>query len=429
MSMSTIPPLKLFPLYRGAPVRETRFGTIDSFRTQATEFSSAYRVNIPTSDNPFQDGRFISLNENGGLTQTALSANSPFNRNLSIDATPGRLQEASIPATPPDIPSQYEDITSQYSIADGRFSELMTQPTFSIPIGPGLLVTTDGQGGIADVAIQPDAASLTSLAGQTLPDRAAIVAGALFKVDPTIPGGLTGKTMQPQALKPPNAPSPSTSPSGPFTPSLNPAGLKPGVPFDSLRADAVDSNPILARLRQLSAPGNGLAISGVDSQVNVEQARRLASVQAGFEVPLSPTFRRNTAELASQARFQENYGAMYRLSNPERLLDGRMPTVPSLPNPPLKDGAGVRTLGSALAEADDVLDAGSRRMSGGYLAKRFSWQSGAGGLESGTSGFEQGQSGHGRETRSFMSGFGTDSGQSRGGSPFAFRRPGRTFTA
>jgi hypothetical protein len=432
---TTIPPLKLFPLYRGGPVRETSFGAASAFRTQATEFSPSYQVNIPSGNNPFQDGRVLSLNGDGELIKSTLKTDGLFNSNLAVDATPGRLQETGLPATPPEVPSSYEDIVSQYAITDSRFSELMAQPEFSIPrIGPGLLVTTDGQGGIADVTIQPDAVGLTSAAGQDLPNRAVITSGALFKVDPTIPGSSTRGAPPAKTVKPPSAPLPVTLSPNLFKTSANLSlpGLKPGNPLEKPGSGPTEPNPILARLAQLSPPGSGLAIAGIDSQVNADQARRLAAVQAGFDVPLSPVFRRNAAELANQARFQENYAALHRIPNTERLLDGRMPVVPALPEPPTRNNPNAWNIGSSLTETGDVLDAGSRRMSGGYLAGRFSWQPGAGGMESGMGGFGQGHPGHENGTRqagAFLSGFGTGTGQQQDGSPFAFRRPTRTFVA
>lgn len=451
MSSSAIPPLKLFPLYPGGPVREVRSLGDARFKIRSTEFSNAYAVNTPYSNNPFQNGNSWQLGEGGQIDQTRADGSNYYNRNLEIsNSNPGRLSSGSVPSTPPEVPESYRDQVSMYEINDSRYNQLMSQSSFDLPnIGMGLRVTTDGNGGVANIAIQPSAfavqAGFNPAGLQNGPNRAKISAGAVFKVDPTsipISSG-SSKTVTPikTALNNAVQAKPNVKAKAALNPLL-PGGqpLKPGDGRMNLAPGAADFNPVLARLAQLSIPDQGLALTGINSQVSPNQARDLATVRTGFDVSTSNLFQKNAAELLSNGRFQENYVTVHQQIPMDRLMDGRVGMNATL-TPTLRGGSGTATGGVTMdnvTEIADVLDSASRRSTGGYVMHSFADSSSMGGDTMNFSGNGSSQmsfsggSGQGQFAGSFASagggGFSSGSGQ-QDGSQFGSRQQRRSFFA
>jgi hypothetical protein len=446
MSSSAIPPLKLFPLYPGGPVREVRSLGNTQFKTRSTEFSNAYSVNTPYSNNPFQNGVSWKLGAGGELERTRANGNY-YDQPLQLDDNnPGRVTGGSVSGTPPEIPESYRDQVAMYDISDARYNELMAQSSFDLPnIGMGLRVTTDGNGGVSNIAIQPSAFAIQAgfnpaglLNG---PDRTKISAGAVFKVDPTsipIPSG-SSKTVKPIKTALNNAVQANTNVKAKA--ALNPL-LPGGQPYKAgdgrmnLAPGAPDFNPVLARLAQLSIPDQGLALTGINSQVSPNQSRDLATVRTGFDVSTSTSLQKNAAQLLSNGRFQESYVTVHQQIPMERVMDGRVNMNATLA-PPLRggsgSGSGIATM-EPVTEIADVLDAASRRSAGGYVMHSFADSSSMGGdtmhfSGNGSSqmGFSSG-SGQGQFSGSFASNgggaFSSGSGQ-QDSSPFSSRRQGR----
>ncbi len=453
MSSSAIPPLKLFPLYPGGPVREVRSLGNTQFNIRSNEFSNTYAVNAPSTRNPFENGVSWKLSQGGQIEQTRADGTNYYNRNLEIDnSSSGRLTSGSIPNRPPEVPESYRNQVARYEINDSRFNELMAQSSFDLPnIGMGLRVTTDGQGGVANIALNPSAFAVQQgfYPGglPNGPNRTEISTNAVFKVDPSsipIPSGAS-KAVKPMKTVLNNAVQPSTTVKAkaalnPLLPGGQP--FKPGDGSHSLAPGAADFNPVLARLAQLSTPNQGLTLTGINSQVSVTQARNLASVRAGFDVSSSDNFQQNMAQWASNARLQESYTTLHRPTPIDRLMDGRIGMNATV-TPPLRGSQGL-SFGTAAMDVEgltkmaDVLDSASRRSAGGYVLQSFvdTSTSGEGSMPfnsnsdggSGQMNFSGG--GQGQFSGEFTSMAGGDGSSSSGSgqqsqSPFVSRRSGR----
>lgn len=372
--MSTaIPSLKLFPLYPGGPVVQGNSGTLNAnsaFYTRANQFSPSYAVNIPNTTDSLNN-TYYSLQADQTLRQQALSQASNFSGLLGLDAnTPGGFRRLSVPTAPPDIPSVYQSIINLYTITDANYAELMSQSEFRIPnLGLGLKITTDGMGGVDTIAIDPSARALLpnlsvlskNFAG---PNRTKITTGATFNVGSGL--GNSSPVSSKPILKPKPrlgntptsiAPTVKTAPVLPKT--STPGSINPFL-----------SKTVLERLAQRNVPSTGLAVVGANSQLTAEQSRQLATHQAGLNLSSTGDFRKTVAELASAARPQENYLNAHRKIPVDRLMDGRLPLAPSLPTGNTQRNPVGDASQNNLALGSEILDAGSRRSSGGYVPFR-----------------------------------------------------------
>jgi hypothetical protein len=405
---TTIPSLKLFPLYPGGPVVQSNRNVLNAnsaFYTRATEFTPVYAVNIPPTTDVSQNTNYLRLGPNQNLTQQPISQAQTFSTNLGMDANAlGGLKQADIPAVAPGIPNLYKDIVSLYAITDAQFSDLMAQPDFRIPtIGMGVQIITDGMGNAVKEVINPGSYGAMPTVPVTSdlfagPNRAEITTGATFKADPGV--GLGSDSSSDTPVSKPDIP-----PTNPF--STNPSdavnlttlGKSAGIfstdqlsltdRLQSLDAGAVNgtaANPLLQRLAQLHPPDSGLSVVGANAQLNAEQARQLAATQAGLDVNVGEGFKQNAVQLASAARPQESYAATYRALGLDRVMDGRIPMAPSMPGAASGDNASLSG-NAGFAMGAEVMDAKSKRSSGGYIPTRLEWHSGQSGSDGAPTGF------------------------------------------
>ncbi len=387
---SSIPSLKLFPLYPGGPTLQTR-GTLSAdsqFRIPATSFSAAYEVNRTpnqVSDTFYQihPGRFLSQ-ASQGTTSNALYSIQP--------SQSGYLSRTTAPSSAPSTPDLFRDITRYYAISDLKFSELMTQDSFKLPrIGMGLRVETDGAGNATRMTVDPSIQHIMSSAGATDPrfafaNRAEILNRAFQNTTPQvnlqpqlppgnqpIPGSLTNAAVQP-------LPQPLPSPLLSLNPlnrsadifTLNSRELTPA--FGHLSTQEV--NPVLERLRQLQPVDPGLSIAGFNAEATVTEARQIAANQAKLDVFLTDRAKENV-DLLQKVAIQQS-GAAY---SHVKAMDGFIPMAPSLPAPSKSAfETGTAGFGALTPNTDNfggVLDSTSKRGSGGYIP----FQLGSGGQE------------------------------------------------
>jgi hypothetical protein len=350
-----------------------------------TSFYTAQNTRVPlysygvNTTGQFNPNGYIGLDSKHHLTQS--DTTDTYTGNLSIaNNKTGRLTSNAVVGATPDIPSQYSDRVSYYGVSDSQFDTLMAQPEFIIPrVGSGLKVTTDGMGHVASVSVDPSAVGLLSSYGTVpLPNRAALTAGAIYKVDPSDSPYATN------TLK--NGPIKRNNPSQ----ALNNNVLKRQAPVQSLLSKQSGLNPLKGisteeRLNTLFAnaqvnfgatTNQGLNISGQDSQLNPQQARQVATVQANFEVPSTPGFQKTLAELASANQAgQTPYASLPTLPSIDRVMDGKVAMMPpGMPgnNPFANQRA---TSDSRMDSIEGFLNASERQSSGGYLPSRFMGES------------------------------------------------------
>jgi hypothetical protein len=156
---STIPKLKLFPLYPGGPQVQNAGGlnANSSFYLRPTRFTPAYGVNIPPDTNPNDTDTYYTLRGDQTIARRSVSEARAYNTSLAFDGTvQGNLKQVAVPAVAPQTPDLYKEAVELLSISDLKFTELMAQPEFRIPgVGMGLKVTTDGLGNVDTIAISP----------------------------------------------------------------------------------------------------------------------------------------------------------------------------------------------------------------------------------------------------------------------------------
>ncbi len=375
---SSIPQLKLFPLYPGGPVVQNR-GTLNansSFYTRATRYTPSYPVNIPSSSTP--TNTFFNIDGKRIVATQPASADQLFNTPLNIDGTAsGKLRTATVPSQAPTIPSLYQNAVDLLSISDLKFSDLVNQPDFRIPgIGMGLKVTTDGMGGIDKVELSPG--SRGNLPGVSaiakdfvLPNRTDITTGATFfrsGLPFNVKGATAANAIKPlQKLNPAALQANLLSQLNPNTLNRN-AGIFKQDQLEKLALSALEDKNFdfdkvnLEKLFQLQSQDNGIAVAGYDSALDAEQSRQLAASQSGLDVNTSPEFRQNMAELVSAARQpSENYASVFgpRL---DQVMNGRINVTPwqqAAANAG-QSGMGANS-GSAFEMGGAVADAASRK--------------------------------------------------------------------
>jgi hypothetical protein len=343
-----------------------------AFSTQETR-TPTYSYDVNTVDQYIPTG-YIGLDSKHRLTQS--NTTSSYNDNLSIaNNNTGRLTTNATVGATPEIPEQYNDRVNYYGVTDAQFDTLMQQSEFVIPrVGSGLKVTTDGQGNVANVAVSPSSVGmLTAYGSVPLPNFAELTAGAVPKVDSTDSPYATNTLKPGEARR-------MGLPQNTGVIQQRPNTIKPPVQSLLSKQAGGATNPIEDRLNslfgatqsRLNAPANqGLSISGQDSQLNFQQARQIAAVQANFDVPTTPGFRQTLAQLASSNQAgQTTTSVMPAITPMATLMDGKVAMTPqvSVTNPFANQRAAS---GSRVDMAESFMDASERRSKGGYLPPRF----------------------------------------------------------
>lgn len=381
----TIPQLQMFPLYPGGPmVRYKNTIAANSFYLPATQFTPAYGVNIGAT-NRYENDSFSLRSDNTIARSVSSSSSSAYSQSLSFDATVlGGLKKTSIPSIAPALPNIYKQAAELLSISDLKMSELMSQPSFTIPnIGMGLKVTTDGAGGIESVAISPSSRALNPDMSVFNPmfagaNRAEITQGMMHSVTPIYAGPATKPVVSPKKVNPQQL----------VQQNLNNLAQVPGVsqlerlagllkqPFGG---DELSLNSLFGGLNQFQ-PNNGLPVAGFDSMIRGDDARQIAVSQAKLDVVPTEQFKENVARLVSGAvRQPESYA---KAMSPQVNMDGRMPVAPSMPMASQQLGqsnAGLANNGFNLGGG--MTDATDKKGSGGYIP--FQMQSNTQGGSSG----------------------------------------------
>jgi hypothetical protein len=425
--MSTfLPSLKFFPIYTGGAIVDGKNGLNgnSSFTIPATKFNKAYSVNMPSAGGTFDPNTFISLgtDKNHRLVSQPISAASNYTTPLGINnSVPGHIGKVSVPATAPEIPNLFKQAAALYAISDTNFTDLMAQPSFRIPtVGMGLKVTTDGNGGVQGVSLDPSSLGTMRRAnavGHDLggPNRAAISIAATYKVND--PGFSFGDVY---AVEAPNGPkkTPPTKNVGldPLA-ALNQGGLNKtagifstGVQSDTALAGlgAIGgpdiANSIQARLNQLQPQDTGLSLSGTDAGLDVIQAQQVAANQADYGVNLSSNFYQDMASVASAAKNQQlnSYAATYAPTI-DHTMDGRVNLQPwQMPSPVSQGTASVGStvsfdMGASVGDATagkskngympfNMQSDTSSSSSGGGFSNPNPFASGGGGMQGGLQG-------------------------------------------
>lgn len=394
---SSIPQLKLFPLYPGGPVVQGKgwLNANSSFYLRATKFTPAYGVNIPPGSSSVDTDTYYSLRANHTLSAQPISQASNYTGLLDYDASAiGKLKQGSVPAVAPSIPNLYKNAVDLLSVSDLKFSDLMSQPDFLIPgVGMGIKVTTDGMGGIDSVSLSPSSRgklpSVSAIAKDfTLPNRVDITTGAVFsRPGPTVNiGGASSQnaTTPAKTVSPIDAQNTQLPQFNVNTLDKN-AGLFKQDQLEQLALQALaDPDADLERLGPLleglyqPQPGNqALAVSGYDSVLSAEQARQVAANQAGLQVNPSEQFRQNVAQLVSVARQpQESFVSMYQSGHQtgmEQLMNGKVNVTPwQAAASASQSGLGQSGANTNMFDMGGaVADAASRKGSGSYIPFRM----------------------------------------------------------
>jgi hypothetical protein len=393
MTTATIPNLKLFPLYTSGPILSGQKGLNgnSSFTIPATRFSPAYQVNMPPASNPFDPAAYLALStdKNHRLVSKPTSGAPQYNTLLGINNTvSGHISKVAMPATAPKIPNLFQQAVSLYTISEANLSTLLAQPSFRIPtIGMGIKVTTDGNGNVQSVSLSPSSRGTINRAnavGHSLgaPNRAALTIAATYKVND--PGFSFGNVYAVEAPNgPPPAPAAKNLAANPLA-ALNPgplgnsAGIFNTGPQSKPGLDGL--NPVQARLNQLQPQNGGLAVSGADAGIGVDQAQQVAASQADYGVNLSSNFYQNITSLVSAAgrQQQSSYAATYAPPI-DQVLDGRVNVMPWQAPTPVSQGAAAvgRTVSFNMGSA--VADATAGNAGNSYLPFNMQSETSAGG--------------------------------------------------
>lgn len=390
----TNPPLILFPLYPGGPKLRADSGGLNaysSFRTLANRFTPSYGVNVPSSLNPNAADSYLTLNGRRVISSSsAVPVNELYNQPLGFDGrVKGGLTTVSVPAVAPEIPNIYKNAESLLSISELNLTSLLAQPDFRISgIGLGLKVTTDGAGGVANVAISPSSQGVIRRAdasniGFGGINRADVTIGATFKVtDLSINTGLGNLQPTNTASKPATSPTEAVN----SLPTLaqtqlsattlsKSAGIFNLQSLDELALQALQDKtlnldkitPDLERLYALQANQGTGTQSALAFGADRLQSQQQAATQAGLGVNPSDTFQTNVIGLINASRQSESYAATYA-PRMDQVMNGRIAGSPWI------QGQTSGNLGGALGNATSfemgaaVADAMSRRgRSAGYL--------------------------------------------------------------
>ena len=446
---SLIPSLKLFPIYRNGPILDGKNGlnADSSFVIPATRYRSTYAVNVTPDSSPYDPNNYLALGPDKGhrLTSRPISAASDYTTLLSLNSSvPGHLATTTAPTTAPDIPASFKKRASYYTVTDANYDFLMAQPSFRIPgIGMGLLVTTDGHGGVQSESLDPGVFGTMTRAnaiGHNLgsPNRADISIKATNKVND--PGFSFGDVY---AVENPNGPrktAPTKNLAGPAAGlnGLNATGKNAAL-FNSggistigvtnpsgIGAGLNDLNPVQARLDQLQPPDNGLALAGADAALGPEQAQQVATSQADYGLTVSSNYYQQMASVASAADLQRqnSYAATYapRL---DHVLDGRVNVIPwQAPTNALSATPAPLDHAVRLPMSGALADATASQGKNSYIP--FNMQGGgssAGGNSGGSGGYSDPNPFAGQ--RGFQSGMqgGMSSGGHNGGSAAGYKMP------
>lgn len=379
---SSIPKLVMYPLYSGGPqVKDTNGLNANSvFHLKATKFSPAYGVNTTETSRWDDSDRFLKINGTGNLGTQSVSNTASFNRNLGFDGSVlGGLKSVSAPGTAPGIPDLYASAARLLSVSDLKFTELMSQASFTIPnIGLGLKVTTDGAGNVDTIAISPSMQKAFPQLGPRDPEfrgtnTAKIVERAVLRAPKATPVNAAKKS-QIAANKPANAFLNVQAPNkldraNQALFNLNALEVNRNLDTQALRQQAIN-NPVLERLLRLQPQDAGLSVSGQQAGIGPAEATIIAAAKADFGVSTSDQFKRGMASWVQDAL--QNQGNSYlQLS---RLKEGQMPMAPSLPaaTKSAAEAPAAFSGNNSLSADAGVADSGSKRSSGGYIPFQMS---------------------------------------------------------
>jgi len=348
MSSMSIPNLKLFPLYTGGPILNGKNGLNGNsqFTIPATRYSQSYSVNMQPKTSAYDPNSYYAFDSSNPryLSSKPTGSAPAYNTMLGIDTSkPGRLAQVSAPTTAPEIPQSFQGRVGNYTITEDNYAALMAQNSFIIPgIGMGLKVTTDGNGNVASESLNPSSLGTmrrTNAVGHDLGvlNRAEITTGAIYKVND--PGysfsNIKKGDLAAAKNKPPQTPSAVGALGSPAllqnngifkTQSANAAAL---TGADALTGLNVTANPFLAKLNQLQPQDAGLSLSGIDAEIDADQAQQVAANQADYGVNLSDNFYQNIASVVSAANSQQqnSYAATFA-PRMVQAMDGRVNVTP-----------------------------------------------------------------------------------------------------
>ncbi|MBX2861429.1 MAG: hypothetical protein KTR14_09340 [Vampirovibrio sp.] len=411
MSINSINRLTLFPLSPyGRRITAGGINADSSFRTLGTNFTPSYSINGAPSVDRTNDTFFFNIGSDLSLSQRPISSaqntNQAYGFNLN-GSNPISTPPVLTAATAPLVPGQYQKQVSYLALSDQNFTALTNDPlntTFRIPqAGTGLKITTDGAGTILNTTVAPSfqrAGSALQAFDPSflLANRTEVTQGATFKANPLEGGGVfkvDNPAGQNVGLRP-NAQANNGLLQGPFGLQSRLGGLNPfnstlgangpkglnglgGADFNL--GGRVGQNPLLDRLSSLIPAEQGLALTGVGSDVGVEQARLVATSRADLGLATDRSFDQNVLALKSVAA--EN-NALYQAPTALQIaknVDGFIPMAPALPAM-AKSGAESGGLFNTLdqfsrAVATEVGDTASKKGGSGYVP--FSFSGGGGG--------------------------------------------------
>ena len=387
-SVGSIPQLKLFPLYTGGPVIQPRGAgpnalTADSaFRLGGNNFLPAFNVNGGGPIvNPLAQDTFLRINKDNSLSRQPISAANNFNTPLALDPTRvNGLKVAPVPAVAPNNPRKYQEYLESLGVSDLNSAELLSPNNSFNMRWLGLTVTTDANGDVDKLSVKPSLQSSMPQFGSKndpnylLLNRAEISERAILKsansqpaapkVQTTNPADAAKKAAQKALLGNQNLKG--------LQQPLGLLGVKQSVLNPDLNAlrEQAKNNPILERLLQLQPKDNGLSTTGYQANLDAEESRKLAAVNAKYDVDAGNRItndrsRADMISLIAGAKEMHDTSALTLA----RQRDGQIPMVPSLPAQPKSNvelGAGL-SAGNDNSFGAGVADSMDKKGKGGYI--------------------------------------------------------------
>lgn len=379
----TIPQLMLYPLYLGGPQVRASGGTLNassSYKTQANAFVPAYGVNLPSNLQASEADTYYTLNGTATISRRPINeAGNTYSGNLGFDGTvTGGLKTVSTPAVAPEIPNLYKKAAELLSVSDLKMADLLALPEFRIAgVGMGLKVTTDGAGGIDNVAISPSARGVMGrpdAAGEYFGglNSAEISRGAVFSLtDLSINTGTapiqqptgnqvvntTAVTPTPNAVQPQYTVNRLDRNAGIF--NLEEQALK-ALQSQSLDLDRI--TPELERLYQLQA-GDLKPESRVEFGPDAMQSQQIAASQVGLGVKTSDTFQANVVGLINANKQSESYASAFA-PKMDQVMNGRIAASPWVSNQSAGTTGGGLGNSTSFEMGASVADAMSRKGKG-----------------------------------------------------------------
>jgi hypothetical protein len=382
MSISIVPRIQLFN-YNGQSTYAPTPNISEGFQIPANEFGPSYSVN--TGSDGINTDTSLSLGANGQL-----QVGNSMSLNQLMTLGEGAYGASSTPlSAATSISDNYQGYLNSLSISPQNFNSLMQQPSFTIFNGiVGEKVTTNGEGGIASVSIQPGSLSQEegTSSNFSFPDteeiasRAASVQGNdLFLMDPPPAVEQPSKSAQPYLNAQKNSqPTPAQPPIQPNNKLLMQAlNMNPGM---STTADN-QSNPLLQTLLQLQPKTVENPIFGMNSQLSPDTAVNLAATNAAYGVQLSGQTQANLESIRTGIAQAAQQISPQQVS---QARDGMMPLNPFLRSGNnTAQGSFASEGGNNLKQLSTSVDTTDKKSSGGYIPFRMANQNSSKGSSQG----------------------------------------------